>query len=503
MTAKIIILLSLFFLEACHQGPYSLKSGTDAPEPASVAECRRLIEVTERSIATASVMDTQDARIQKFPYLRVDRFLSSFRTEVQDRSFTSWVRLLQNRGLTGWKIELNNLPRHYKTELLRQTAGFFPEMPSVLSKLSDCSNTLNRFELNQTVNRLELKQNAIVPSEYNTWQQILGLYPITAIAFRLGIYDWHLETLDTFRKPLSSLPVEGELLRYSPDGTGQKLNRENVAAILRKSSDNPLRIPLPSELEQQKLFESFAPIFEIDRVSENDEIGAPYWLSHNTISIKTEKPMVYRHLSHTRIDSKILLQLNYIVWFTSRPKTWKLDLLGGHLDGIIWRVTLDPNGNPMLFDSIHPCGCYHFFFPTQHARFHPSLALYQEPAFAPQHRFIFDSEQSVIIRIGANDHYIQRIYSALPTGKSVRPYRLAKADSLRSLLLPNGQYRSLYNQDGIVSGSERTERYLFWPMGIPNPGAMRQWGHHATAFVGRRHFDDARLLEDVIKPLVP
>jgi hypothetical protein len=24
---------------------------------------------------------------------------------------------------------------------------------------------------------------------------------------------------------------------------------------------------------------------------------------------------------------------------------------------------------------------------------------------------------------------------------------------------------------------------------------MRQWGHHATAFVGRRHFDDADLLD--------
>jgi hypothetical protein len=25
---------------------------------------------------------------------------------------------------------------------------------------------------------------------------------------------------------------------------------------------------------------------------------------------------------------------------------------------------------------------------------------------------------------------------------------------------------------------------------------MRQWGRHATAFVGRRHFDDADLLEE-------
>jgi hypothetical protein len=49
--------------------------------------------------------------------------------------------------------------------------------------------------------------------------------------------------------------------------------------------------------------------------------------------------------------------------------------------------------------------------------------------------------------------------------------------------------------DGIVQGSERGERVYFWPMGIREPGAMRIWGRHATAFVGKRHFDDPDLLE--------
>jgi hypothetical protein len=31
-------------------------------------------------------------------------------------------------------------------------------------------------------------------------------------------------------------------------------------------------------------------------------------------------------------------------------------------------------------------------------------------------------------------------------------------------------------------------------MGIASPGAMRQWGTHATAFVGRRHFDAPDLI---------
>ena len=58
-----------------------------------------------------------------------------------------------------------------------------------------------------------------------------------------------------------------------------------------------------------------------------------------------------------------------------------------------------------------------------------------------------------------------------------------------------GERASAFGPDGLIAGSERLERFLFWPMGIVSPGAMRQWGRHATAFVGRRHFDDARLME--------
>lgn len=31
-------------------------------------------------------------------------------------------------------------------------------------------------------------------------------------------------------------------------------------------------------------------------------------------------------------------------------------------------VTLAPDGEPLLYDSIHRCGCYHKFFPTPRAR---------------------------------------------------------------------------------------------------------------------------------------
>ena len=60
---------------------------------------------------------------------------------------------------------------------------------------------------------------------------------------------------------------------------------------------------------------------------------------------------------------------------------------------------------------------------------------------------------------------------------------------------PGGAHASAFGPQGLIAGTERLERFFFWPMGIASAGAMRQWGRHATAFVGRRHFDDADLLE--------
>jgi hypothetical protein len=83
------------------------------------------------------------------------------------------------------------------------------------------------------------------------------------------------------------------------------------------------------------------------------------------------------------------------------------------------------------------------------------------------------------------------------------PLVVEEEDALRSLPLPGGGTRSLYGPDGLVAGSERPERQYFWPMGIVSAGQMRQWGHHATAFVGRRHFDDADLIERRFTSVAP
>jgi len=98
------------------------------------------------------------------------------------------------------------------------------------------------------------------------------------------------------------------------------------------------------------------------------------------------------------------------------------------------------------------------------------------------------------VRIASRTHYLLGVDVERGADSLVR-YELRPYDALRSLPTPRGGRRSAFAADGLMPGSERPERFLFWPMGIASAGAMRQWGRHATAFVGRRHFDDADLLE--------
>ena len=70
-------------------------------------------------------------------------------------------------------------------------------------------------------------------------------------------------------------------------------------------------------------------------------------------------------------------------------------------------------------------------------------------------------------------------------------YSLVDYGQLRSLPRHQDGRASMFDQDGLGIGTERLERFILWPTGVLSPGAMRQWGHHAVAFVGTRHFDNS------------
>jgi hypothetical protein len=214
---------------------------------------------------------------------------------------------------------------------------------------------------------------------------------------------------------------------------------------------------------------------------------------------------VYRHVGFTRYRGRTLTQLVYTFWFGARPAAGPADLLAGYLDGLIWRVTLDHQGRALIYDTIHPCGCYHYFFPTPRATPKPAPDAEPEWAFVPQVLEAAPPEARVVLRVATRTNYLERITYVSPVEleRESTSLQVLSQDSLRALPILNhpadkdggNATHSAYGPDGLVPGTERAERFFFWPMGIASAGQMRQWGRHATAFVGRRHFDDADLFE--------
>jgi hypothetical protein len=252
-------------------------------------------------------------------------------------------------------------------------------------------------------------------------------------------------------------------------------------------------------LQLQQLLAHFAPVWEIDTRNDTDKIGTVGLDNNNQPQIDTNQPTVYVSHQYTRWHGKVLLQLVYQIWLSAREKIGAFDLYGGSLDSVIWRVTLSPEGLPIAFDSIHGCGCYYLLFPGQGYRAVPPKDG-AEPLLSPKSITAIPSGHHLLLRLQGRTHYLQQISfvdDSAETGAR-RRYIFQNLEELRSIPMTNGAKRSLYGKDGLIDVSVRNERFLLWPYGIASPGAMRQWGTHAIAFIGKRHFDDPFLLENLM-----
>ena len=133
-----------------------------------------------------------------------------------------------------------------------------------------------------------------------------------------------------------------------------------------------------------------------------------------------------------------MLQLIYQIWLPAREKTGILDLYGGPLDSVIWRVTLSPEGTPIAFDSIHGCGCYYLLFPSQGYRAIPPKDG-AEPVLSPKAIATISPGQRLLLRLQSRTHYLQQTSLSDDTIEAtIRSYIFQELEQLRSLQMPNG-----------------------------------------------------------------
>jgi hypothetical protein len=458
----------------------------------AVGDCARRLRTLDRQIGAAGVRDAQDTVIAGFPYLRIDRSGVALRPPVDDE--VRWQ---------AWRARLADADRDARRHELRNAGS------SASAWLDACRRTLLAAD-DAAAARAALAAAAQVPDDYSRTLRALGLYPLTRLAFAAGVAGWQRETTAIFSLPLDQLPLRGTLRPYAPPaevGPALAAAMERAQGIAGSPRD-ALGLPRPAALAALLL--RHAPRIEVEETGEYDRIG-PLVLAGNDLQARVDlaaEPTAYVRVGHALFGGRWRPQLVYTFWFSQRPPRGVLDPLAGELDALIWRVTLDDEGNALVYDSIHACGCYHLFFATPQVQPRserpPGQGRLDEGLFMPQAPLPRARvDERIVLRVESGSHYLQRAMlradraEALADAGAARRYALRDEDELRSLPVAGqvGVTRSAYDASGMIPGTERLERWLFWPMGIASAGQMRQWGRHATAFVGRRHFDDPLLLD--------
>ena len=463
--------ISIACLTACAAGP-----SPELPRAAAPADdwCRALYSQLDAQVAAAGVAEQGAARIDGYPYLRVDRLLAALgETVASGWPQRAWIERRAALDLDARRIELSRLA---------SATGEAPRVEAQMRRLRSCSAALIEAELASNPARDALREVARVPDDYSLLARTLGLYPLALPFLKLGVSGYQDSVAQRFEEPL---PPAQRLQQWWP-AAAPPLDGDEVAAWIASGSADPLGIPKLNADQWRQLAAAHAPVFWIETVTPADTPGRPM-RQEEALGFDRQQAPLYVHTGYTRFDGVILPQLTYTLWFSERTPQGSWDPYAGQLDGVVWRVTLGVDGRPLLYDSIHACGCYHLVFPVQKL-IRRAPGLFSDPMLIPQQEV---PTGPVAVLLDAGDHQVRRVLprSALPQ-QARRPLALT---SYRQLLLqPDGE-QALFDDDGLVSGSERSERFWLWPTGVRSPGAMRQAGRQATAFVGRRHFDDPDL----------
>ncbi len=462
------------------------------PDPADGPEaaCRAFFHDLDAATNEAGVRDGIGPPADDFPYLRSTRFLQSFVPELDDRYVrTAWLDAAQATDRQARRLELSHLDEGRVREIrLPEEAGNADEA------IRTCSERLRKADaLDAEEGPWPRAAKALeVGDDYITWHRAAGVYPVSRWFIRSGVAVWQRGVRSSFE---NHRPEEAPALQYGPGHGSPDLDaaRQLVAA----APLNALGWPDMPGGDWRRLFEHYAPVLEAEADAPYNRLGRPNLDADGLPVVDTADPVVYTHASGVRYGDETLIQLNYTWWFTERPLDHWLDLLGGRLDGLTLRLTLDRNGELLLVESMHNCGCYHQHYPVN------GLAVKDSPDYAEPPLVLPGPGQPragerLHVRLEDGSHYVSHMAFAEDDANG-RRYVFDDYDSLRSVPVENGRRRSLFQPDGLVTGTERSERWFFWVSGVPEPGAMRQYHRHPTAFMGRRHFDDPDLLERIYR----
>ena len=446
-------------------------------------ECRVFLETLDAAVLRRGVRDAAQAPVDGFPYLRAGRFEASLAGRLAGgQAKAAWAEWMRGLDEAARRREIDNLPDDAVGPLAASRDTLF-------ERAATCSREL--FERDRVRPDFfdVLGPRVAVPDEYSAALRALGLYPLVTIPE----YKITERVRERFRAwyemPYGKLPVGGMLRVYRPP----RASGRDAAGVIAASGNNPLSVPRPTADEARDLALRYAPILIQDEAAPYDKVGRVAWKGDSP-TVDAERPALYYYLSHAFVKGEPILQINYVFWYPARAGDLAPSIEHGHLDGLTLRLSFDRKGGLFMIDLMNNCGCYHVFIPKR-ARVARAIArYYPNDPFAPQWLPELGAGERHAFRILSGWHQVQRVLAQTPPQEGI-PYELIPYEVLESLPAGNGRKAGIFDAQGIAKGSDRIERFIFFPTGIPSIGSMRQRGHHAITLSERTHFDEPDLFE--------
>ncbi|KPJ78564.1 MAG: hypothetical protein AMJ54_02780 [Deltaproteobacteria bacterium SG8_13] len=454
-------------------------------------EHQQLFAVLDEVIEKYRVREASNFPVPGFPYLRTDRFLWTMGDRIDGDTHQEWIEAMRQLDLKARQKEIGNLSQDGLQELEKRLQESL-DRRQLLVRVSHASEQLLAHDRTQPDYLAAVKASVGVAGEYVTAMRIFGLYPVAAIPVTSATKKQY----DVFRQwhegSLGQLNTDGNLTVFTPGGS-EAASRGNLRSLFAPSRRSALGVPNLSLEETKALIAAYAPVIEQDVAGIYDLFGKVMW-RNGRVKIESGTPTVYYYISHSLLKGEPVLQINYAFWYSGRYGKNSPGIERGPLDGVTFRITFDSEGDPIMADIMNNCGCYYFYVPRKEriAKINSSSdGLYPfVPAWLPD--AFPDSRLS--LRINSGWHQIQKVFARkLPS--DVIHYELRPYDELEMLPRPGEGTESVFTSDGIMKDSSRIEPYIFFSMGIPKVGYMRQRGHHAIKLVGRGHFTDTDIYD--------
>lgn len=393
--------------------------------------CAPRFSELDTQVEKAKVGDATYLKIDGFPYLRTDRMLASFDEELKDiEVYDTWLLALRDNDSYARRIELDNLGMSLN------------ERSTAVSDMRLCAVWLSFFDLSDP-ERLE-------------------------------------ELLAAVSKAKATAHLQAQTPAPLPDPSPRSGELTQLTAIVGEAIDDALKnfALMPRDSLSRTGFTDdgwlalaahHAPTWLIEKADKGDRPGAVRVNEGNEIVLDTRTPTVYFMPHFARAGETSLIQFHYFLWFERDD--------GQGIDGLIWRVTLDSGGHPLIYDSLRADGSDH--------RWHQAQTLKAKDVLPKNVRVTAPiGTQGAVVTLAPSGSQVRSV-SPRPDAMNAQgvTYRLEPYESLMTLPRPNGGTTSAFDPQG---------RFRLMAAG---GRVIPQWGSHPPLPLYGLMYDDPHLIE--------